>query len=207
MATDQDPIREQLIEARRNQILDAAAAVFAQKGFHRATTKDIASTAGVSEGTIYNYFTNKADLLIGIMTRLAEIPQLDADLASGLQVDVKAFFANVLHHRIGPMQENEEMIQAILPEVFVNPELRERFYQQFVLRIAAMLEQYVGRRVELGHVRPVDVPLTVRVIQGMLVGLLVMRILGDDILLSRWDDVPETIASLIFDGLKPRDEE
>jgi hypothetical protein len=99
------------------------------------------------------------------------------------------------------------MIQAILPEVFVNPELRERFYPQFVLRIAAMLEQYVGRRVELGHVRPMDVPLTVRVIQGMLVGLLVMRILGDDILLSRWDDVPETIASLIFDGLKPGDEE
>ena len=62
MPTSPDPIREQLIEARRNQILDAAAAVFAEKGFHRATTKEIAKTAGVSEGTIYNYFASKADL-------------------------------------------------------------------------------------------------------------------------------------------------
>ncbi|MFL7790868.1 MAG: helix-turn-helix domain-containing protein, partial [Anaerolineae bacterium] len=56
MPTNQDPIRQQLIEARRNQILDAAAAVFAEKGFHRTTTKEIASRAGIAEGTIYNYF-------------------------------------------------------------------------------------------------------------------------------------------------------
>ena len=54
MSTSPDPIREQLIEARRNQILDAAAAVFAEKGFHRATTKQIAKTAGVSMTDILN---------------------------------------------------------------------------------------------------------------------------------------------------------
>jgi len=43
-----------------------------------------------------------------------------------------------------------------------------------------MLEQYVQARIELGHLRPVDVPLTVRAIQGMFVGLLVLRILGDE---------------------------
>jgi len=95
------------------------------------------------------------------------------------------------------------MLQAILPEVLTNPELREQFYQQYVLRIATMIEQYVQAQIELGNIRPVDVPLTVRAIQSTFVGLLVLRILGDEPLQSRWDDVPEILATLLFDGLKP----
>ena len=199
----QDPIRQQLIEARRNQILDAAATVFAAKGFHRATTKEIARTAGVSEGTIYNYFANKSDLLIGIMTRLAELETLDEELMEALQGDAREFFVATFRYRVGRIQQGQEMLQAILPEVLTNPELRELFYQQYVLRIATMIEQYVQAQIELGHMRPVDVPLTVRVIQSTFVGLLVLRILGDEPLQSRWDDVPEVLATLVFDGLRP----
>jgi AcrR family transcriptional regulator len=205
MSATEDPVREQLIEARRNQILDAAASVFAEKGFHRATTKDIASAAGVSEGTIYNYFDSKADLLIGIMSRLVELQQLSGELTDGLQADVKDFFRAILGQRISRMPQSQEMIQAILPEVLVNPELRERFYQQFVLQLTTLLEQYVETRIKLGHVRPVDVPLTVRTIQGMFVGLFVLRILGDETLLAKWEDLPEVVASLIFDGVRPKD--
>jgi AcrR family transcriptional regulator len=204
MPTSPDPIREQLIEARRNQILDAAAAVFAEKGFHHATTKDIARTAGVSEGTIYNYFDSKADLLIGIMTRLAELETLDEELMGALQGDVHDFFIAMFRHRMGRIQQGQEMLQAVLPEVMVNPELRERFYQQYVLRIATLLEQYLQARIELGHIRSVNVPLAVRAVQSMFAGLLMLRILGDETLLSGWDDLPEVLATLLFDGLSPR---
>ncbi|RLC96374.1 MAG: hypothetical protein DRI77_08670 [Chloroflexi bacterium] len=199
----QDPIRQQLIQARRSQILDAAAAVFAEKGFHRASTKEIASTAGISEGTIYNYFASKSDLLIGIMTRLAELESLDEELMEALQGDTREFFVATFRYRVGRIQQGQEMLQAILPEVLTNPELREQFYQQYVLRIATMIEQYLQAQIELGNIRPVDVPLTVRAIQSTFVGLLVLRILGDEPLQSRWDDVPEILATLLFDGLKP----
>ena len=201
----QDPIRQQLIQARRNQILDAAAQVFAEKGFHRASTKEIASTAGIAEGTIYNYFASKSDLLIGIMTRLAELESLDEELMEALQGDAREFFVATFRYRIGRIQQGQEMLQAILPEVLTNPELREQFYQQYVLRIATMIEQYVRAQIELGHIRPVDVPLTVRAIQSTFVGLLVIQILGDEPLQSRWDDVPEILATLIFDGLRPEE--
>ena len=205
MSTSPDPIRELLIEARRNQILDAAAAVFAEKGFHRATTKQIAKTAGVSEGTIYNYFDSKADLLIGIMTRLAELEHLDEELADALQSDVRDFFIAVFRQRMGLVRQKDETIQAIIPEIMVNPALRERFYQQFVQPTTMLFEQYIQTRVELGHIRPLNVPLAVRAVQGMFVGLLVLRILGDEQLLSGWDELPEVIATLIFNGLSPRD--
>jgi AcrR family transcriptional regulator len=203
MPAPEDPIRRQLVEARRAQIIDAAAQVFAEKGFHRATTREIASAAGVSEGTIYNYFDSKADLLIGIMARLAELEQLDVELTQALQGDVKDFMIAISRHRLACVQRSQELLQAVLPEVLVDPELRQRFYCQYVLRIATLMEQYVQARIELGHVRPVDVPLTVRVVQGAFIGLLILRMLGDEPLQSRWDDVPEVLGTLVFDGLGP----
>jgi AcrR family transcriptional regulator len=203
----QDPIRAQLAEARRTQLLDAAATVFAEKGFHRATTREIASVAGVSEGTIYNYFDSKEDLLIGIMACLAELESLDEELVEALHGDVRDFFIAMFRHRMGRMQQGQEMLQAVLPEVMVNPELRERFYRQFVLRIATLVEQYVQARVELGHIRPVDAPLAARAVQGMFLGLLILRILGDEPLQAGWGDVPDVLATLVFDGLRPREGE
>ena len=201
MPAPEDPIRRQLVEARRAQIIDAAARVFAEKGFHRATTKEIASAAGVSEGTIYNYFDSKADLLIGIMARLVELEQLDVELTQALQDDAKGFMIAIFRHRLARIQRGQEMLQAVLPEVLVDPELRQRFYCQYVLRIATLMEQYVQARIELGHVRPVDVPLAVRVVMGAFIGLLILRILGDEPLQSGWDDVPEVLGTLVFDGL------
>jgi AcrR family transcriptional regulator len=206
MSTSPDPIRELLIEARRNQILDAAATVFAEKGFHRATTKEIAKTAGVSEGTIYNYFDSKADLLIGIMTRLAELEHLDEELADALQSDARDFLIAIFRQRMGLVQQKVETIQAVMPEILVNPALRERFRQQFVQPTTTLFEQYIRARVELGHIRPINVPLAVRTVQSMFVGLLILRIiLGDELLQSEWDELPEVLATIIFDGLSPRD--
>jgi AcrR family transcriptional regulator len=49
-------------EARPKEILDAALAVFAQKGFSAARMEDISRRAGVTKGTIYLYFENKEAL-------------------------------------------------------------------------------------------------------------------------------------------------
>ena len=205
MPSDQDPIRDQLIEARRNQILDAAAGVFAEKGFHRTTTKEIASAAGVSEGTIYNYFANKVDLLIGMITRLADVQQLPEDLAATLHSDPQEFLLMIARDRMQRIQQHHQVLQAVLPEILIDPGLRERFYQHFVRPIAVVLEQYVQARMELGDIRVINAPLTVRAIQSMFAGLMILRIVGDEALLSGWEDMPEVLVRLIFDGLRPRD--
>jgi TetR/AcrR family fatty acid metabolism transcriptional regulator len=206
MSDVQDPIREQLIEARRNQILDAAASVFAEKGYHRATTKEIAGVAGVSEGTIYNYFDNKADLLISMMTRLAELTELPQELEDALQSDAREFLVGIFRDRMGRIvQSHEQVFQAILPEILINPELRERYFLEFVQPTASMLEAYIQARVQLGHIRPINVPLAVRAVQGMFVGLLMFRILGDKPIRAGWDELPEVIGTIVFEGLRPGD--
>ena len=44
-------------------------------------------------------------------------------------------------------------------------------------------------------------------VQGMFIGLLVLCILGDEALLSGWDELPEVVATLMFDGPRPQAEE
>lgn len=54
---------EGLIEKRREQIIDGAVQLFKEKGFHRATTREIAKAAGFSIGTLYEYIRTKEDVL------------------------------------------------------------------------------------------------------------------------------------------------
>ena len=193
--------RERLRKEREQRILDAAAAVFATKGYHGATIREIAVAADVADGTIYNYFDNKFDLLIGILSRIGELEHLPLELIEALEGDPRDFFVAAFRARMGHMAEGEEMLKAILPQVFVHPELRERFYAQYVERIARLLEPYVQGQVDRGRIRPVSAPLVTRIVQGMFIGLLFLRILGDEPLRSNWDEMPELLATVIFDGL------
>ena len=55
--------------------------VFADKGYHRATIRDIAKVAGIADGTIYTYFANKAALVLGLMARLNQSDERPAHFA------------------------------------------------------------------------------------------------------------------------------
>ena len=54
---------EALIQVRRRQIVEGALKLFKEKGFHRATTREIAKAAGFSIGTLYEYIRTKEDVL------------------------------------------------------------------------------------------------------------------------------------------------
>ena len=54
---------------RENSILDAAEEVFFSRGFDQSTMDDVAKTAELSKGSLYNYFKNKNELCIGIVGR------------------------------------------------------------------------------------------------------------------------------------------
>jgi len=62
--------RPDVSEERRNQILDAASEVFAEKGFQKARMDDIAEKASLSKGALYWYFKNKDSIVIQIFNRI-----------------------------------------------------------------------------------------------------------------------------------------
>src|SRR6059058_3898317 len=61
-SSSQEPRWRRLPEERPQQIIDAALAVFGERGLAAARLEDIAKRAGLSKGTIYLYFPNKEEL-------------------------------------------------------------------------------------------------------------------------------------------------
>ena len=55
------------LEQREADIVQAATALFARDGFHATSTRKIAAAAGVSEGTVFHYFSTKNALLLAIL--------------------------------------------------------------------------------------------------------------------------------------------
>jgi len=198
-----DPIQELLITARRNQILDAATTVFAEKGFHRATIKDVARAAGIADGTIYTYFSSKTEVLLGILNRLNESTEREMQFALGSEQDVRAFFKAYVRQRISLIWPNAEVFRAVLPEMLVNAELRDLYYQQVLVPTFRVAEHYFLAQMEEGQLRKVDVPLAVRAIAATVFGLLMIQLLGDELIAARWEELPEVLTTLMFDGLKP----
>jgi len=58
------------IEQKEQDILKSASSLFAELGFTATSTKKIAENAGVSEGTVFNYFATKNDLLIAVISEM-----------------------------------------------------------------------------------------------------------------------------------------
>jgi AcrR family transcriptional regulator len=66
-------------EETREKILDAALALFREKGFHEATMRQIAEQAGVATGLAYHYFRSKDDMVMAFYDRAKEdlLPRLE----------------------------------------------------------------------------------------------------------------------------------
>jgi AcrR family transcriptional regulator len=65
---------ERIPEGSRERVLDAAAEVFARRGYERATVDEIAGEAGLSKGTVYWNFASKEDLFVALLEERIDRP-------------------------------------------------------------------------------------------------------------------------------------
>jgi AcrR family transcriptional regulator len=96
-------------EERRAAILDAALAVFAERGYHASSIDDIAREGGISKALIYEHFASKQDLYAELLEQhagelfsaLAEaISEAGRSASARLTVGFDAFYGFVEDHRV-----------------------------------------------------------------------------------------------------------
>lgn len=81
--------REQRADRNRSKILTAAMKVFSGKGFHKATLDEICRRADLGKGTIYQHFSNKKDLFLGLMdSSVEDLGKRIADAVGGIEDDI-----------------------------------------------------------------------------------------------------------------------
>ena len=72
MPNEDIPRREREKLRRRRDILDAAQALFSERGFHEVSMQHIATEAEYAIGTLYNFFENKEDLYHTLIRELTD---------------------------------------------------------------------------------------------------------------------------------------
>jgi len=114
--------RERL-EERERVILAAAAEAFASAGFHGTTTRQIAATAGVSEGTVFHYFGSKNDLMLAILDRFYnEVLNPRASEILDTIMDTRARLRALAVHHVRSLAADSALMMRLL-QVYAGVEL------------------------------------------------------------------------------------
>ena len=195
--------KEAIAKQRKRQILAAAREVFSQKGFSEATTAEIAQQAGVSEGTIYNYFESKRDLLVSLIGGYALDESL-LNLFKSPSINAIDSLPSLLEDRIEIGFENSDLLTLLLAEIQRSPDFGEQYSKQVLMPGLALLKAYLDMRVGNGTLRPVDTEVAARIIVAMVVGLIaVYQIEGNEGFLSKYSvkDLAEEVANIMTFGL------
>lgn len=107
---------------RHQRAVAAAAAVFADKGFHGASTRDIAAKLGIQQGSLYYYFKSKEaaleevclSALRGYVSHIESIASQPGTLRDKLQAAIAAHLATYEHNNEAMKVHNEQRLY--LPE-------------------------------------------------------------------------------------------
>jgi AcrR family transcriptional regulator len=151
--------------SKRQQIIEAAYAVFSKKGYHRATVDEIIALADTGKGTVYNYFSNKEQLFYTLVRErnqpfeaaLLQVMESDRQPFEKLETMVKIFLRFY--------QENADLWRVMMHEMrgfgsedlsFVKAETREKYREVFT-RTVGMLGKALKEGIDRGVLREMNV--------------------------------------------------
>jgi len=163
-------------EDRPGEICAAALEVFAEKGFAAARLDEIAKRAGVSKGTLYLYFQDKADLFRAVIRdtvapRVAAVRELADKLELPFAQIVPLFLANFAE--MATRLPVGAVAKIVIGESRNFPDLAKIWHDQVASGALSALEQLIQRAQDRGEVRPGDARLMAFSLMGpMLMGVL-----------------------------------
>ncbi|SMP48651.1 TetR/AcrR family transcriptional regulator [Noviherbaspirillum suwonense] len=122
MSTLARPVRKREVlgarsERRVKEILGVARQVFSENGYENATTLDIARQAGISEATVFSYFTSKRDLCMQVIKGWYDEISLVLEQEVPMVEGTRAQLHFVVHkHLVTLMQDGTGMCKLVLSE-------------------------------------------------------------------------------------------
>ena len=182
-------------EARPQEILDAALAVFAEKGFAAAKLEEIAKRAGVSKGTIYLYFESKEAVFKAlIQERLASRVGGFAELLNDYQGSSAELLAQLIRG-FGMIMSTSDLVvlpKMVMAEAGNFPELARVYREEVIDKGLALLGEVIERGVRRGEFRDIPKQHAARLVVGPLMIIAIWRTT-----FARFDSEPYDYSGLV----------
>jgi len=156
--------RQRRKDARPGELLDAALALFVEKGFAATRVDEVAARAGVSKGTLFLYYPSKEELFKAVIheTLAGRFDEWNAEFEA-FQDSSAALVRYCLHswwERIG-MTAASGITKLVMSEAGTFPDVAA-YYQQTVISPGhALLKRVLQRGVDSGEFRPMNLDLAV----------------------------------------------
>ena len=151
-------------EARPGELLEAALALFVEKGFAATRVEEVAARAGVSKGTLFLYFASKEELFKAVVRENAS-----RHLTEALREFLRRWW---LLYGGTPAAG---LTKLMLSEAAHFPELARYFQDEVIHPSHALLQRVVQRGIDRGEFRALDVPRAVHLIVAPLVQMVTWR--------------------------------
>jgi len=162
--------REQQKQERRNQLIDAALALFAERGVDATTIRDIAERAGVAQGLVYHYFESKDALLWAIIERDNPLPILSGALTNVAGRPVREVLLDLATRAYELLETKRLIIAVVAREAMTRPELQQRIFALQRIGIGLYVA-YMRSRIAAGEVREHDPAVSARMLIGSMLAL------------------------------------
>lgn len=194
--------REVLSEFRTAEILGAARAVFAAKGFADATVDEIAQVAGVAKGTLYLYYKSKRDIYLaalkqGVQTLVDRLRER-LTTAGTAEERIRAF----VQTRLSYFDEEADFFRIYYSEfasaVTAKP-ASQRFLRDMYFEQIELLADAIRTAPDQGTLRPLDPERIAAMIGELTRGLISDRTLNST--RATVDQEVRFVLDLVWNGL------
>jgi AcrR family transcriptional regulator len=146
-------------EARPAEILDAALACFAERGFAATRLDDVATRAGITKGTLYLYFSNKEELFKAVVrqTIVANIARGETLVAESSD-PAPVLLGRLIHHWAQTIAMPASAIpKLVIAEAGNFPDIARFYLDEVVNRGRELIRSVIRKGVARGEFRPVNV--------------------------------------------------
>jgi len=194
---------------RREEILRAALRVFAQRGLHQATIKEIASEASLKSGAlIYWYFKDKDELFHNVLMELSPLVREISNPAGLMGRPPEEVLPLIARTFFGTFEDPDvqRLFRIFVSEAVRAPEAASYFIERSFVKAWDFLAEYLRRQTELGRLRQHDCESSA----SAFMGALLTYVLGREIFPQVVGRQPsperylEEACRIFLDGLRPR---
>jgi len=205
-----DPKRRRRPETRPDEILDAALAVFSEKGFAAARVEDVATRAGLSKGAVYLYFDSKEALIAALVKRFATdvVAQAAERFTALAQTDPVETLRAAQRYLMTAL--DDPVISAaprlVLAEAQRFPAIAQLYRREVIAMGQGMITALIDQGVARGVFRDVSRPAAMRAVMGPVLAHMFLTHIFPDPDAAPLDpgEMADSLIDITLHGLIPR---
>ncbi len=197
------PPKVDVADERRAQIIEAALACFARKGYHRTKMDDIVAESGLSKGSLYWYFKSKKDIFLATITSFFQ--QMELSLEDILQSDLAPTEKlRTIARSVASGVEKARPFISVMLDFWSHTHHEEEIYQllqEIYKPYAAVLTAIIEEGIRQGEFRKVNAEHVASLLIAVYDGIVMQLLLSSEQMdITAWT---ETMLNVLLEGLHP----